>query len=344
MATAKKLPSGNWRVNLYLGQVNGKRKYKSFTAKTKKEAEFMAAEFNLDFKQSSFKSLTLHNAIERYIESKRNILSPSTVRGYYIMLNNCCGELMKMDIADLNQELVQISINNLASDHSSKTCRNVHGLICAALKVYRPELILHTTLPRKIKKYIYVPDEQEIKDIYQLSIGTIIEVPIFLAAECGLKASEICALRLENIKPNYIIIKEAVVLGDDGQEHRKAPKSYSGFRKIPISSTAFDYLTSKADSNGRIFPYKVQRISSEWCKFRKKNGINKNLNFHALRHHYASKCILLGIPQKYIAELMGHSSTDMIEKVYQHIFPSSMEQFSEILRKDMDTLYNTSAT
>lgn len=344
MATAKKLPSGNWRVNLYIGQQDGKRKYKSFTASTKKEAEFMAAEFNLDVKQSCFKKLTLHNAIERYIESKRNILSPSTVRGYYVILNNYCGELMKMDINDLNQELVQISINNLAADQSAKTCRNVHGLICAALKIYRPELILHTTLPRKTKNYIYVPDAEEIKEIYRIAIGTFVEIPMFLAAECGLRASEICGLRLENVMPNHIIIKEAVVLGDDGQEHRKAPKSFSGYRKIPISSMAFDYLTSKADSNGRIFPYKVQRISSEWCKFRKKNGINKNLNFHALRHHYASKCILLGIPQKYIAELMGHSSTDMIEKVYQHIFPSSMEQFSEILRKDMDTLCNTNAT
>lgn len=344
MATAKKLPSGNWRVNLFIGTVDGKRKYKSFTAKTKKEAEFLAAQYNLDYKQSKDQKLTLHNAIERYIESKRNILSPSTVRGYYVILNNYCGELMEMDLSDLNQEAVQISINNLAADHSSKTCRNVHGLIYAALRVYRPELILHTTLPRKTKKYIYVPDEQEIKDIYLLSVGSIIEVPIFLAAECGLRASEICALRLENVKPNHIIIKEALVLGDDGQEHRKAPKSFSGYRKIPISSSAFFYLKSKSDSSGRLCPYKAERICNEWCKFRKKHGINKNLNFHALRHHYASKCILLGIPQKYIAELMGHSSTEMIEKVYQHIFPSAMEVYSDRLRVQMDELCNTNAT
>lgn len=342
MTKAKKLPSGNWRACLYLGQSNGKRRYKSFTAPTRKEAELLAAQYDLDHK-SLYQKLTLHNAIERYIESKRNILSPSTVRGYYVILNNYCPELMEKDISDLNQELVQISLNKLAADYSSKTCRNVHGLIYAALRVYRPELILHTTLPRRTKKYIYVPDEQEIKDIYRLSVGSMIEVPIFLAAECGLRASEICALRFENVKRDHIIIKEAVVLGDDGNEHRKAPKSFSGYRKIPISSSAFDYLKSKADSDSRICPYRAERICNEWCKFRKKHNINKNLNFHALRHHYASKCILLGIPQKYIAELMGHSSTEMIEKVYQHIFPSAMEIYSNRLRVQMDELYCTSS-
>lgn len=35
---------------------------------------------------------------------------------------------------------------------------------------------------------------------------------------------------------------------------------------------------------------------------------------------------------------MGHSSTDMIEKVYQHIFPSAMEEYGNLLRQQMDDL------
>ena len=63
------------------------------------------------------------------------------------------------------------------------------------------------------------------------------------------------------------------------------------------------------------------------------DDVIKACNFHALRHHYASKCLLLGMPQKYTAELMGHSSLDMIEKVYQHTFPSAMEQYAKKLRE-----------
>ena len=39
MATAKKLKSGSWRCLVYDCMEDGKRKYKSFTAPTKKEAE-----------------------------------------------------------------------------------------------------------------------------------------------------------------------------------------------------------------------------------------------------------------------------------------------------------------
>ena len=342
MATAKKLPSGSYRVNLYVGKTpDGKRQYKSFTADTKKQAEYAAAQYNIERKENANNKLTLHSAIEKYIESKRNILSPSTVRGYYVVLNNYCKEIMNLQIGDLTQEAIQLSINAMAGEFSPKTCRNTHGLIYATLKVYRPDLTLKTTLPQKKKREIYVPDEKEIAEIYRLSIGTMNEIPIFLAAECGLRASEISALKLENVKPSHIIIKEATVLGDDGKEHTKSPKSQSGFRKVPISKEAYEYIKSKSSKDGNVCPYRAVRICNNWCKFRKKHNINENLNFHALRHHYASKCILLGIPQKYIAELMGHSSTDMIEKVYQHIFPSAMEVYSDKLREQMTELCNT---
>ena len=46
MASAKKLPSGSWRVRVYdYTDANGKKHYESFTASTKKEAEAMAAQF-----------------------------------------------------------------------------------------------------------------------------------------------------------------------------------------------------------------------------------------------------------------------------------------------------------
>ena len=53
MAKAKKLPSGNWRARVSYTDPDGKRRYQSFTAATKKEAEYAAAEFALDRKRMS---------------------------------------------------------------------------------------------------------------------------------------------------------------------------------------------------------------------------------------------------------------------------------------------------
>lgn len=337
MPTAKKLPSGNWRARAIIKNVDGTRSFKSFTAATKKEAEFLAAEYENSHNYDNTPEITLEAAAQRYIESKRNVTSPSTIRGYQAIVRNYVPELMNRPLKSITQEDIQIALNSMAAKYSPKTCRNVHGFISAVMGAYRPNFTLNTTLPQKVRHEIYVPDVDEIKHILKLAKGTINEIPIFLAAECGLRASEISALRTENVKPDRIVIAEALVLGDDNQEHLKAPKSWSGYRSIPISRRVYEWLNAEA-VDGRVCNRKAVNICNNWDKFRKKHKIDEQLNFHALRHHYASKGILLGIPQKYIAELMGHSSTDMIEKVYQHIFPSAMEEYGNLLRKQMDEL------
>lgn len=331
MATAKKLPSGSYRVNLYIGKTaDGKRQYKSFTANTKKEAEYLAAQYNqmrIDINRSE---MLLSDAVRRYITSKENILSPSTVRGYYVVLNNYLPELMALRIRDITAEHVQSAFNDFAKDHSPKTCRNAHGLISAVLKINRPELQLATTLPQKQKRDIYVPDENEVLDIQRLAQGTAIEVPFLLAVQCGLRASEISGLALSDVHDDHITIRQARVDGLDGAA-LKAPKSVSGYRNIPISTELYKFLAEKADGD-RVCNMTANEISSFWGKFRARHKLDSRLNFHALRHHFASKCLLLGMPQKYTAELMGHSSLDMIERVYQHTFPSAMEMYAEKLR------------
>ena len=332
MASAKKLPSGKWRVLLYTGtDEQGKRKYKSFTGDTKKEAEFLAAQYNQLHIEVNRSEMTLRAATERYIKSKENILSPSTVCGYYVILNNYLPRLFATKIKDINQEVIQIAFNDFAKSYSAKTCRNAHGLISAALKIERPDLRLNTTLPQKSKSDIYVPDEQEVADILPLAEGTKLEVPFVLATQCGLRASEISGLETSCVYPDHIEIKKARVTGTQGAV-LKSPKSFAGYRSIPISREIYDHLMSKAEGD-RICPLTAAIISSGWEKFRNKHKLNPRLSFHALRHHFASRCLLLGIPQKYIAELMGHNSLNMIEKVYQHIFPSAMAEFAEMLRE-----------
>ncbi len=205
------------------------------------------------------------------------------------------------------------------------------------MSVYRPDFTLHTTLPKKEHNDIYVPDNDEMAEIHKMAAGTINEIPVFLAAECGLRASEIAALKTENVTPDFILVKEAQVLDENNQAKTKAPKSFTSYRQVPITENVYKYLLEHS-VDGRVCLSQNNNICNNWNKFRAKHQINKNLNFHALRHHFTSKCLLLGIPQKYITELMGHSSTDMIERVYQHIFPSAMEQFAQKIRDQMPPL------
>ena len=81
MATAKKLPSGNWRVQVFSHtDGTGKRRYESFTAPTKREAELMAEEFGAKKDRRAKHNLRVGEVIDGYITAKTAVLSPSTIR------------------------------------------------------------------------------------------------------------------------------------------------------------------------------------------------------------------------------------------------------------------------
>ena len=105
MATAKKLPSGNYHVLVYTGKdAAGKRQYKSFTDPDKRTAEFLASEYlTRKRKGSTAAELTLAQAIEQYIDSKEHVLSPTTVQAYRSIAKHRFGALQKLSLAALDQ-------------------------------------------------------------------------------------------------------------------------------------------------------------------------------------------------------------------------------------------------
>jgi integrase len=50
--------------------------------------------------------------------------------------------------------------------------------------------------------------------------------------------------------------------------------------------------------------------------------IDPPVNFHGLRHTYASRLAMKGVPLAVIAAQLGHSDTRMVEKHYGHLAPS----------------------
>ena len=61
------------------------------------------------------------------------------------------------------------------------------------------------------------------------------------------------------------------------------------------------------------------RPMAEACKNAK---ITPAINFHALRHTYASLMIMNGAPLMVVARNLGHADTRMVEKHYGHLSAS----------------------
>lgn len=337
MAKAKKLPSGNYRCQIYMGRdPNGKRIIESVTAPTKKEAEYLAAERKLAA-SGRVEQMTLRTAYNRYIDSKSKVLSPSTIKNYRQICNSSQSPIMFAYVSKITSFDVQKTINDLSAEHSPKTVKNRYGLFTAVMRSVMPEKRFYVRLPSPEKKEVYIPDGETIKRLYKLAKGTWIELPLVLASQCGLRASEIAGLKYDCVKEDSITIKRAVVISDDGYVE-KSPKTFAGTRTLPIHSEI-----KKLIGQGKPNEYVLKggnrtHISMEWRRFLQDTD-EQYFSFHKLRHYFASNALLKGVPKRYVAELMGHSSEHMLDQIYEHTFANAKESFARQLVADSDNLF-----
>jgi integrase len=107
-------------------------------------------------------------------------------------------------------------------------------------------------------------------------------------------------------------------------------------REIPVSSSLLPvlkkmkekstspYVTSDTNSfvNPRTYEYRYHRIL-EKCNI-------DSINYHALRHTFATRCIEVGVDVKSLSEMLGHANVGITLTTYVH---SSIEMKRSQLEK-----------
>lgn len=328
MAKAKKLPSGNWRVQVYAGMDDaGKRIYKSFTAETKKEAEFLAAEYNLKRKEKP-KGITVGDAIDGYIASKENVLSPTTISGYRELRRNKLQGIMDVPLSKITNMIIQQEINREAARLSPKTLRNAHGLLSAALAIYLPDFTLRTTLPAKEHKIKRLPEPAEVLRAVK---DTEVELPVTMAMWLGMRLSEIQGLRFSDISEDgTITISHVRVIVDCKYVEKDRTKTYGSTRLVHAPSEIVEKIISMPHDkcSDYIFQFAPGGIYKRLQSALRANGI-QHISFHDLRHMNASIMVALGVPDKYAMERGGWSSNSTLQNVYQHTFSEERKQIDQ---------------
>lgn len=324
LPTPQKLPSGVYRCQV---MVDGKRISVVDENPAVAQAKAVALKNGLIEEKKTGPCMTVGEAIDRYIESKDAVLSPSTLRSYRSIRNNSLGALDTIQLNSLTQEDVQRRVNALSRETSPKYVRNVHGLLSAAIAAYRPDFILHTTLPQKKKTEIQIPTIEEVQLLAEKSAGTAFELPFLLATWMGLRTSEIRGLTWDCIEGDMLHIKQALVEGDNGPA-LKTTKSYSGNRKIRIPPYIKNLLDEYPRKNEYIVQYTRNALYNRLRRMCERYGL-PHYRFHDLRHVQASVMLALGVPDKYAMERMGHASTNMLKTVYQHTMKSKSEEVAD---------------
>jgi integrase len=333
MATAKKLPSGRWRVQVYSHtDLSGKKVYKSFTAGTKKEAEYMAAEFSNDNKDrinATPNNTKFEDAVANYIKSKEDVLSPSTVRGYTIIADNAYEMINDMCLSDIDNNVIQKLINVNSKSYSLKSLKNQFGLLSATMHMYHISVDT-PTYPQKKQKQLLVPNKAEIEKIMQVLKGRPdIECQILLALTCSLRQSEIFALQVKNIRDGFVYVDGAVVPDKNGKYvYKDTNKTQKSTRRVKLP----EYLNTRLQEecagkspDDRIFEGTDRALYLRFQRMLKANGLPE-FSVHAMRHAFAALMHDAGLSDQAILAMGGWQTDNVMKSVYRYAFEDEVEQ------------------
>nr|DAW57666.1 MAG TPA: Integrase [Caudoviricetes sp.] len=338
MANAVRLPSGRWRVKAYdYKDGNGKEHYVSFTADTKKEAEYQALLFSMNKKKikTENQDLTLEKAMLNYCEMKSNVLSPSTLANYKRLIYNSFDGYLHLSIKKFDSELIQKWVNTYSKNRTPKTVRNTYGFLFVVLKSFLLDLSIKVTLPQKVKPTLYVPTDNDIKAIinYLSDNDTEMLKAVYLAAFGTLRRSEICALTAADTEKNVIHVNKALVMNEQREWVTKTTKTVSSIRDVDLP----EQIIKVFPKTGRLVDINPSVITHRFAKTLKTLNI-KHFRFHDLRHYAASMLHAIGVPDVYIMQKGGWSSDGTLKRIYRGVMDDYKEKFDKKAFEHIDSL------
>lgn len=303
----EQLPSGSYRVKKIVKGITYR-----VTFDHKPTQSEILSELSKRIESFSESKDSFFMCVEAYINSKVNILSPSTIISYKMILRHMPA-CLNMPISKLTQIDIQNAVNEYAKNHSPKSVKNYHGLISAVIKMYRPNLVLRTTLPKGKEKEVRVPSHDEISMILKQVEGTEYHIPFQLGC-LGMRRGEILALSLDDLDGDCLTIDKSKVISlDGGYEIKNLPKTISSVRKIYIPDKLADEIREK----GYIYKGSPGQILKALHRAQDRLGIPRS-RFHDLRHYFVSYAHSLGWADADIIAITGHKTDEIAKRVYRH--------------------------
>ena len=324
MARKKKgqLPSGSFRKNrLDYIDAEGKKHWKSFTASSMEEVDYMIMQWKLSRGQEPDRrgDLTVSGAVKRYIESKKHVLSPSTVKAYYSVRENHLegSQLGAVYLNDLTIKDIQLWVSDLSRGHSPKSVRNMAALVRSSVEMFLPEFHWKVTLPQQIPSRLYCPSDKDVKRLLDEIREKDPEMyrAVLLAAFGPMRRSEICALTSDDIHGNLVTVDKAMVYDEVGNRVVKTTKTLSSNRVIEYPDFVIEALSGVV---GAIVTSAPDVLSNRFKRTVKRLG-GPQYRFHDLRHYAASIMHAIGVPDQYIMERGGWATDVVMKRVYRNI-------------------------
>lgn len=295
-----------------------------------------------------------------WLESARKRIKESSYIKYGNLLkNHILPELGELCVTELSTERVDRFVRRKLSegrrDHRGGLAEKTVKDILAVLKEVcsfasqmgweipcRFELIRLRRQERQIR--ILNREEQRALGAFLFRDEELLKTGILLSLYMGLRIGEVCALKREHIRYEEAVLQVRLTMQRiqdpeaPGGKRTKiivtAPKSSKSLRDIPIPPPLFRRLLTLAEDvpdnayvlTGRPDRFIEPRTMENVFKRYLRECHMPDINYHALRHTFATRCIENGFDVKTLSEILGHANVNITLNRYVH---SSMERKRE---------------
>jgi len=288
-------------------------------------------------------------------------VKPSTFSNYATILEKWVNPFLgNMKLCKVTKEDVQRFVNVMAEHElSAGTVRNIYRVLCAAMKKACEYNYIHinpcekVSLPEIEKKEARILTVQEQKALEQTARANQNGFSILLAMYTGLRVGEICGLKwidvdLDNgvIQISRTIQRIKVFETDTGNKTvliAGKGKSRHSSRTIPLPSCIVKLFREQKRVSDYVFTCRNHPLEPRILQYRfkallKKAGLD-DMNFHALRHTFATRCMEMCFDVKTLSEILGHASAKMTLDRYSH----SLMEHKRVAMQSLDQLFERSA-
>lgn len=287
------------------------------------------------------------DVLSLWMKNNQVRLKLATVNKYQNIIDtHILPELGKVKLSDLTSTTINVFLTQkLQSGRidgngglSASYVRSIMLIINAALEFAANEQmcpslksrILKPSAPKEEIEVLSVEEQRKLVSKLFANFNPT-SIGILISLYAGLRIGEVCALTWDDIDlKNHLMYVHHTVARVKNTETNGSmliidtPKTKASDRIIPISSTLFPILKRAYDlsCSQYVISEKSNFLSPRTYEYRyhrllDKCGI-KSVNYHVLRHTFATRCIEAGVDVKSLSEILGHANVSITLNTYVH--------------------------
>lgn len=293
-----------------------------------------------------YKPETFGELCDLWLLSKKVKLKLSTYRKYQYLFNDyIIPHLGKLPINDFSTPIFDYAMMDIYSKDNTTTLSNsimktILYLMNAVLKYaarakYAEFVEITFELPKRNTEEVKTLTFEQEKCLVAYILKEVSDnhLGILFSLSTGMRIGEICALQRKDVdfeKKIIHICKTVQRLKEDQGEKTQLvvtePKSKKSYRDIPIPQILFSYMQKcniqilekeRYVLGRKEIPYEPRTLQYGFGRVLGSCGIGY-MNFHCLRHTFATKCIHFGGDIKTVSELLGHANVNFTMNRYVH--------------------------